>query len=157
MSSPAGKRRRKIIFRHLGEVLPEVRRLAPGCETVSRWSLGQICAHLAASFDGSMDGFHYSRHRTKRFLIAKPMLWYTYLFGIPEQYQVDPGIEPHEEVPVDVGVDRLTRAITRYEAFSGRLMPHPLFGRMSRSQWDRVHGIHCAHHLSFVRPAGGIY
>ena len=31
---------------------------------------------------------------------------------------------------------------------------HPFFGAMTRPQWDHLHRIHCAHHLSFAVPEG---
>jgi hypothetical protein len=36
--------------------------------------------------------------------------------------------------------------------FSGRFDEHPLLGRLSPSQWERFHCLHCAHHLSFAVP-----
>jgi hypothetical protein len=29
---------------------------------------------------------------------------------------------------------------------------YPVFGPTGRDEWDRLHCIHCAHHLSFVWP-----
>lgn len=153
MTSTRQHARRKLAFHDVSGILHDVGAIKDAHETVGRWTLGQICAHLAASFDGSIDGFDYSRHRVKRAMVSRPMLWYTFLFGIPEQYLVDPGIEPTGDVSMNDGMTRLARAIHRYRDHGGALFPHPLFGRMSRRQWDRIHCIHAAHHLSFVRPA----
>lgn len=81
------------------------------------------------------------------------MLIYTYRFGIPEQYRVDANIEPVAPVSDHDGANRLYEAIDRYAGHAGPLRPHPLFGRLTRRQWDRIHCIHGAHHLSFVIPA----
>jgi nitrite reductase (NO-forming)/hydroxylamine reductase len=43
--------------------------------------------------------------------------------------------------------------LARYLQHDGRLHAHPLFGNMPRETWDRVHCVHCAHHLSFVIPS----
>ena len=142
--------RRKLEFSDLSEVTVELSRLAGGCRTLRRWSFGQIGRHLAQSFNGSIDGLDLSRHRLKRFFFRRALLAYTLRYGIPEQYTVDPGIEPSEPVDDDVGIDELGLAIKRYQAHTGKLQAHPLFGNMSRGHWDRIHCVHCAHHLSFV-------
>lgn len=120
--------------------------------TVGHWSLGQICDHLARGIDGAIDGLDLSRHRVKRGLFRKILLACTLRFGIPENYMVDPGIEPTEPVSDEQGIGRLAAAVERYIAHDGPLQAHPLFGKMSREQWDRMHCVHCAHHLSFVVP-----
>ena len=48
--------RRKLAFRRLEEIMPDVERLLVGHFTVGRWTLGQICDHLAASFRYSVEG-----------------------------------------------------------------------------------------------------
>src|SRR6266536_6548521 len=50
-------RRRRLAFSGLGEVMPEVKRLLAGHALVGRWTLGQICNHLATAVRLSMDGF----------------------------------------------------------------------------------------------------
>jgi hypothetical protein len=37
--------------------MPDVQRLLAGHRTVGRWSLAQICNHLAASITWSVEGF----------------------------------------------------------------------------------------------------
>jgi hypothetical protein len=49
--------RRRLSFRRLDEVMPDVDRLLIGHRAVGRWTLGQICNHLAASFRHSVAGF----------------------------------------------------------------------------------------------------
>jgi hypothetical protein len=56
------------------------------------------------------------------------------------------------DLDLDEAVDGLAGAIERYRAHNGTLQAHPLFGKMPRELWDRIHRIHCAHHLSFVAP-----
>ena len=151
--TPAGGQRRTLGFENLSQVMPEVQRLQITHRTLGRWTLGQICCHLAMSFDGSIDGLDLRRHRIKRCLIPKLMLWYTFRYGIPANYTVDPNIEPTSEVDLTRGVEELRRAVERYRAHEGVLYAHPLFGRMPRVDWDRLHLFHSAHHLSYVLPA----
>jgi len=132
--------------------MPEVRRLAAGHRTVGAWSLGQICRHLADSFIGSIQGFDLRNHRVKRFFLKKRMLEVALTKGIPRHWTVDPGLTPPAVVGLDEGVESLCRALDRYLAHRGALHAHPLFGVMPRETWDRVHCVHCAHHLSFAIP-----
>jgi hypothetical protein len=144
--------RRALKFNDVSEIMPEVRRLQSTHRTLGKWSAAQICKHLTDSFSGSIDGFSLKRHRVKRFLFRRLLYLYTVRCGIPRDYLVDPGIEPADDPDLDEAVEALGRAIARYESQNGPLKPHPLFGRMPRDEWDRIHCIHCAHHLSFVMP-----
>jgi hypothetical protein len=148
-------RRRSLSFADLSQIVPNVQRIRGADRTVGRWTLGQICTHLANSFHGSIDGLDLSRHRFKRFFFSRQLLRYTFRYGIPASYRVDPGIEPQSDVDPDEAIEELTRAIERYRNHHGPLEAHPLFGKMPREAWDRVHCIHCAHHLSFVVPTEG--
>ena len=99
-----------------------------------------------------MKGFDLSRHRIKRFFIKKKMLNVALTKGIPPGWLVDPNLTPPPHVDLEEGVAELEAAIERYRNHRGRLYAHPLFGNMPRQTWDRVHCVHCAHHLSFVVP-----
>lgn len=153
--NPATSTRRALSFADIGDVMPEVKRLARGHRTLGRWTLGQICHHLAAGFVGAMEGFDLRNHRIKRFFLKKQMLNVALTKGIPLNYTVDPKLTP-PETSLDEGVAMLASAIERYVSYDGRLHAHPLFGRMSREVWDRVQCVHCAHHLSFVLPVDGL-
>jgi len=153
MSSHAADHRRSLALDHLSQVVPEVERVKATHHTVGCWTLAQICRHLADSINGSIDGFDLSRHRIKRFFLAKRMLQYTFRYGIPAGYTVDPNLTPPPSVELSEAIDALARAIERYAGHRGPLQAHPLFGKMRRDVWDRVHCFHCAHHLSFVVPA----
>lgn len=133
--------------------MPEVGRLQGGHRSVGNWTLAQVCKHLAGSINGSIDGFDLRRHRIKRALFARPLLWYTFRFGIPPGYTVDPALTPPDEVRLDEASTGLREAIARYQRHDGPLAPHPLFGELSRAMWDRMQCFHCAHHLRFVWPS----
>ena len=78
------------------------------------------------------------------------MLVLTYRYGIPAGYTVDPGITPPDHVDQAAAIAELASAIERYAHHAGPLQAHPLFGRLDRADWNRLHCFHCAHHLSFV-------
>ncbi len=145
-------RRRDIRFEALDEVFPDAATLARGHRTVGVWSLGQICKHLADSFHGSIDGFDLSNHRIKRLFLKRVMLNEVLTKGIRPNYTVDPAITPPVGVELLPVMEELGGAIKRYRDHVGELKAHPLFGCMARDVWDRVHCVHCAHHLSFAIP-----
>ena len=147
-----GGARRHLVFDSIADVMPDVRSLAAGHRTVGNWSLGQIGKHLADSFNGSIDGFDLRNHRIKRFFIKKKMLKVALTKGIPLNYTVDPKITPPPDVDQAEAIDTLEKAIARYLAHVGPLKAHPLFGKMPRETWDRLHRVHCAHHLCFAWP-----
>lgn len=134
--------------------MPDVHRLVSAHLTVANWSLAQTCEHLMHSFVGSMEGFDLRNHRVKRFFIRRQMLRVALTTGIPRGWTVDPKITPREDVDLGDAVDGLDAAIRRYLAHTGGLYAHPLFGKMPRETWDRIHCVHSAHHLSFVVVGG---
>ena len=147
--------RRVLAFKDFGELLQEVQRLIPAHRTVGRWTLAQVCRHLADTITGSMDGFDLRRHRLKRFFLSKRLLQYTYRHGIPPGYTIDPKLTPPPNVKLDEALAAMERAVERYRSYRGRLRAYPLFGDLSREKWDQLHCFHGAHHLSFVIPTDG--
>ena len=144
--------RRRIAFHDLAEVMPEVRRTAQGHQTVGNWSLAQICHHLAETFKGSINGFDLSKHRLKRFFMSRQILRRVLTSGMLDNYTVNAHLNPPASVELDDAVASLEQSISAYQSYSGALKAHPLFGEMPRETWDRVHLVHCAHHLGFAVP-----
>ena len=154
MPRPRRTMRRALAFDTFQQVLAEIAEARKAHRTTGNWTLAQICKHLADSVNGSIDGFDLRQHRIKRTLFKRPLLWYTFRWGIPREYTVDPALTPPREIDIEAALTELTSAIERYTAHNGPLQAHPLFGKMPRATWDRVHLFHCAHHLSFVIPDG---
>ena len=146
-------RRRDLAFASLDEVMPDVERLLAGHVTVGRWSLGQICNHLATNIRFTMDGFPdkapWLVQRTVGVMVRGLMLGTGRIASgvrVPEAYLPKPGLEDAAEAAA------LRASIERFSTFTGMFAGHPLLGRMRRDQWERFHRIHCAHHLSFALP-----
>lgn len=152
MPPPPGPPRRALRFERFDQIMPDVERLARGHRMVGNWTLGQMCNHLAGSFRGSLDGFDMSRHFIKRTLFRRLLRAYTFRYGIPPDYLVDRTLTPAPDADPARAIEDLRAAIARYRGHSGPLRSHPLFGRMDRPTWDRIHLIHSAHHLSFALP-----
>lgn len=155
MPNAAKPKRRRVRFRSLDQILPEVRRLRPANTPLRRWSLAQVCRHLADTIHGSMDGFDMTLHAGKPLWERRVLLWVTFALGIPEGVVVDPKLTPPEGLRLDDGIAALDNALARYQRHTGPLRPHPLFGHLSRREWDRLHRVHAAHHLGFIASTTG--
>lgn len=145
--------RRALTFATLDRVMPEVDRLLEGHETLGQWSLGQICNHLATAVTYSVDGFPMLAPWIVRKTIGAVHRGQVLKTGrmaagrkLPVKYQPRPGLDARAEA------EALRATLQFYAANQDPLKLHPFFGRLTRDEWDRLHAIHCAHHLSFVLP-----
>jgi hypothetical protein len=146
--------RRRLAFASLGQVIPDVERLLTGHAAVGRWTLAQICNHLATTIGMSMDGVP----RKAPWLVRRTagVLFRRLLLSrgrMPEGVVVPDVFLPAAEPDAAREADALRAAIGRLSSFTGPFDEHPLLGRMTTGQWERFHCIHCAHHLSFAVPA----
>jgi hypothetical protein len=133
--------------------MPEVDRLLQGHSTIRNWNLGQICSHLAGAFKGSVEGFPMRPPWIIRVLFGKVAK--TKILGsgkmaegikLPEAVLPKPGLDARAEA------EALRAAVAYYVDHPEKRAPHPMFGQMTGPEWDLLHRIHCAHHLSFVLP-----
>ena len=146
-------RRRALVFDRLDQVMPDVDRLLAGHTTVGTWSLGQICNHLTAVIVGSVDGFPMKAPWFVRKTIGPFILKRLLTTGrMREGIGLPPDVLPRPGSDARAEAEALRAAITMFNATPGPFAAHPLFGPMTRDQWDRLHRIHCAHHLSFTLP-----
>jgi hypothetical protein len=145
--------RRSLTFASLDEVMPDVDRLLEGHTTVGRWSLGQICNHLAGALRGSVKGIRFRAPWLIRQTVGRLARQRVLKSGrmatgvkIPEEFTPRPGLDARAEA------EALRSALRLFNEHSGPMAEHPFFGALSRAEWDRLHCIHCAHHLSFALP-----
>lgn len=147
--------RRELRFASLDEVLADAERLVKGpSKTLGNWSLGQILKHLAAAMDMAVDG-----------LSAKPPWIMRQAARLMKNRMLNKGLSPGFQLPRSMaktlvvddgttpeeGLAALRTAIDRYKS-AGELKPHPAFGPLSRTEWDKLHLRHSELHLSFVVP-----
>jgi hypothetical protein len=146
--------RRTLEFARLDEVMPEVDRLLAGHTTVGNWSLGQVCNHLAGGIQKSVDGYEVQAPWLVRTTIGRVVKK-----KILGERRIQPGIKTAESLVPKPGLDdraeaeALRASIAYYLTHPEPRALHPFFGRMTGDEWDRLHRIHCAHHLSFALPA----
>ncbi len=146
--------RRTLRFADLDEVMPDVERLLQGHTTVGRWSLAQICCHLATVMrrvvdlpaSTPSDPSQWVPEEQKRQVLESGLL--------PEGLPGPADLMPPESLDDHAEAEGLRQAIAHYRASAGPAIPHRIFGPLTRAEWDRLQLIHCAHHLSFAVPAG---
>ena len=146
--------RRTLTFSSLHQIMPEVDcLLRNGHTTLGQWSLGQIFNHLTDSMTFSVQGFPRLAPWIIRKTIGPIMLSRILKKGVfpsglmlPKKFAPKPGAEPRAEA------EALRAAINYYASYTGKMSAHPLSDKFTRAQWDRLHAIHCAHHLGFVLP-----
>jgi hypothetical protein len=145
--------RRTLRFDRLDDIMADVDRLLEGHATVGRWSLAQICRHLATVMRRVVELPASTPHDASRWLGEEQKRQFFETGLAPE------GIPTSAPVPAEEALDEreeaegLRRAIAAYRAAPGPVVPHVLFGFLTRQEWDRFHCIHAAHHLSFAVPS----
>ena len=144
--------RRQLRFHGFEDVLVDVRRLqASGCRPLRSWNLPQTCEHLRLSFEASIRGFGFESSWYVRIFLARFFLRRTLrLRVIPERVRTGPAMVPAADSVADTAIAHLARAIDEFCMHPGPFAPHPIFGRMTRQEWEVFHLIHCEHHLSFL-------
>jgi Protein of unknown function (DUF1569) len=145
--------RRTLHFPGLDEIMPDVDRLLDGHTMVGHWSLAQICRHLATVMrrvvdlpaSTPQDPSQWVPEERKRQVLESGM--------IPEGLPAPPEVLPAGALGEREEADGLRAAIAHYQSSSGPVIPHRIFGPLTKAEWDRLQCIHCAHHLSFAIPA----
>ena len=149
--------RRVLDFRSFDEVAADVAALAAGPYTrCGNWDLAAACDHLARTFEAGLE------NKTIQFpllmrLIAPalgPLILRRILKtrSFPTGVQAPATLVPDATCGCDAAVARLNAALARAADFQGPLARHPIFRRATVEQWKEAMLIHCAHHLSFLRP-----
>jgi hypothetical protein len=146
--------RRQLSFSRLEEIMPDVDRLLAGYVPVGNWSLGQVCNHTSGTIRASIEGSEVNApwlvRKTLGPVIRKRIL---------STGKIKEGIKTLESYVPKSGLDdraeaeALRASIAYYLTHPEPRASHPFFGRMTAEEWDLLHRIHCAHHLSFVLPA----
>jgi hypothetical protein len=127
--------------------------LAWGYDRAGTWGLGQVCHHLAAVMEQSLDGFP-SRFSWPVRLVAR---WF--VLGrvlkhrvFRRRFPAPLSLQPPAVADDREGLERLRAVIDRLKGHAGAMHPSPVFGRLTAEQWREVHLWHCEHHLSFLLP-----
>lgn len=148
--------RRELDFASLDEAVADAERLAAGeVRTTGKHTFGQILEHLARTHD-----------MVTGKIVAPKLPWYMRMlmpfmrssilskpatpgFNLPRE--AEKFFWPEGEVDVQQALVHLRESVEHYNA-NGPLPIHPVFGRATTEQIDKLNCSHCAMHLSFVHP-----
>ncbi|WP_404310745.1 DUF1569 domain-containing protein [Neorhodopirellula lusitana] len=145
--------RRKLNFDSLDEVIQEAQRLlASGYTRNGNWSLGQACRHMRLTIEANMDGYPWWMSITAP---VRPLLRWLVLPKLlrgdsPAGLMTAGMFVPPDDMNDAEEIALLAEAVARFKGYQGRLYPHPGFGRLSHSEFERFHAMHAAHHLGFL-------
>jgi len=146
--------RRTISYGSLDEIMPDVERLLAGHSTVGKWSLAEICNHLATVIRRSID-LPASTQFDPSLLMDADRRREVFESGRLSEGLPQPASAPAVEARGErEEADGLREAIEYFKNSPGPVVGHRYFGPMTRAEWDRLHCIHTAHHLSFAIPTG---
>ena len=148
--------RRELSFDSLDEAVAEVERLASGeVRTTGNHSFAKILKHLALTHDmssGKIEG-----PRPPFFM----RLMMPFLKGMILNGPVKPGFKlpsaaeaffwPEGDIDLREAVSHFKESVENYKQ-NGPLPVHPVFGKATSDQINRLNCGHCAMHLSFVHP-----
>ncbi|MBP8196381.1 MAG: DUF1569 domain-containing protein [Deltaproteobacteria bacterium] len=119
--------------------------------TPSMPGLGAALSHCAQSIEYSLTGFPTQRGFLVRKLVG-PFILRKFLRQGSMSHDLKAPIPGAPEIPpalpLSDGLARLKRAIEQFRNHSGALAPHFAFGDMSRQDYERLHAMHLADHLS---------
>jgi hypothetical protein len=154
MSEP---KRRELTLKTLDDVVAEVERLAKGkVTTTGKHSFPKIVRHLALS-NSMMTGRIPAPKPPLIMKLVLPFIRSAILKG-----PVKPGVRlpanaeaefwAEKEIAIEDAIQMLKESVAYYKEH-GPLPVHPIFGKATREQLDRLTCSHAAMHLSFVHPA----
>src|SRR5262249_17883222 len=139
-------------YKSLHEVVEDADRLNAGqVQAIGNWSPGQIYRHLAIAFNGSIDGLPDSFPwyiRTMGRLLKKRIL----SGGMPPGLKVPPDVAKvvmPPETSTEQGLTELKAAVARLDR-EPRRARHPVFGEISKEEWNQIHLKHSNLHMSFL-------
>lgn len=122
---------------------------SPSPRTTGAWPLGSVLEHLAQSIEMSVDGFPQPRsemfQRTVGSAAFAVFKWRGQMsHGLAEPIPGAPALAygTHWQP----GVQRLRRAIERFNAYNGPLKPHFAYGALSKTDFALAHRLHIANH-----------
>ena len=155
--------RRDLRFESLDAVVRDAEHLlASGYEKAGNWDLTQVCDHLADWMGFQIDGFpkppapiRAMLWVMKKTIGRKKLLQYLADKSFPAGKPTMPQTVHAAGGDAKAAVGRLKQNAERLQAYTGPIVPSPLFGPMTKEEAVGMQLVHAAHHLSFLIPKQG--
>jgi hypothetical protein len=147
--------RRELHFAKLADIQADAERLASRpVRQLGNWPLGYSLAHLAGAMKMSLDEVDFKAPWFIRMLaplFKKKFLRSPMKPGFQLPKNAAEVLMPRREVPTQEGLNELRTMIDRLNREPQRY-PSPVFGKMTKEEWDQLHLRHAEMHLSFYVP-----
>ncbi len=148
--------RRELHFTSMQEMLDDAERLcsARQVSVLGNWQLGRAIEHLARTVDMSLDGAQFKAPWYVRMigpLFKKQLLSRPMRPGFKLPANAAKFLIPEHECAVESSIAHLRSVVARAHRTDER-QPSPVFGRLTRDEWDQLHLRHAELHLSFFVP-----
>jgi len=145
--------RRQLHFNSPDDILADLDRIDRGPHiTTATWTGGQIFEHLARFVDCSLDGFPMKLPwwmRAAGRLFKKKFLKGPMPSGIKNRGEAADAFHPGP-TSWDDGMAHYRKSLARLRSEVQR-KPSPLFGELTRDEWEQLHCRHAELHLSFIK------
>jgi len=156
--------RRDIVYHSLDELSADLERIesAHGSGALvhtGNWTPAQIFDHIASFWEHTLDGFPPGgppllvRIMAQMFFKKKAVAGAPPPAGFPIPKKVA-FLQPDPQANFSETIARLRACIDRTNRGDAFVDRSPLFGKVTRDQWIRLHLGHCSLHLSFLNPGG---
>jgi hypothetical protein len=136
-------------FAGFAEVEAALAALSPASVPSGGWSLARALHHCAFSVESSIHGFPKLKALPVRRLIG-PLVLARFIQAGQLRHGLAAPLEGEPTPPDDEvahAVERLRAAIAAFRA-AQQLHEHPVYGRVSKSDFERAHAMHIADHLT---------
>ena len=135
-------------------VLRELDKLETGSPKVTgNWTLGQVLAHCAQSIEYSLTGYPqlkpaWFRSTVGRLVKGRFLKRGAMSHDLEAAVAGAPALDP--QLPLRDAISRLREAISNFRAHQGAFAPHLAYGDCSREEYETLHAMHIANHLSRI-------
>jgi Protein of unknown function (DUF1569) len=155
--------RRALVFHDLDEVVRDAKALlSAGYEKAGNWDLGQVANHLADWMRFPVEGFPKAPAPIRaafwvlrKTIGRKKLLGYLKDKSFPAGKPTMPETVHLPDEDERAAIENLKQRAERLKAYTGPIVPSPLFGHMTKDEAVGMQLVHCAHHLSFLIPKQG--
>ena len=146
--------RRIVDYKSFEELLADADRMGAGnVKTLGNWSPGQIFQHLAIAYNGSIDGLPKSFPlfiRVMGRMFKKKLISGAMPPGLKLPAKFALRVLP-DPTSTEQGLANLHAAVSRLKNEPHRA-EHPVFGEITKAEWDQIHLNHANLHMSFLAP-----
>lgn len=147
--------RRNIKLMNLDDVEAELNYLdgAGSIQTSGLWTYYQILSHMNDAVHFSMTGFPSVLPGFIRKTVGRYMFKKIIRTEVMKPGYLNPSApKKREEGDARLMLQKLRSTLSEFKNYNGEMAVHPIFDRLSKEEFTKLHSIHFSLHLSFAHP-----